>query len=434
MKTEKIHAATLAAIRASERFEVWAGIGAGQLPPDQIDAVQVRLTRWQQAAYPTTTSDLGFGLGIIEELGETFDAVDNVDEAIDGLGDVMVYAAQLCTSNRLAFSAVIDLAEAWYRDPGIISGTAQPDSAAGRLAHVLLKRHQRIRGMADDGAFREALVQALAVVLVRAADSVLINHSILGGWDAINPRFVFVTVAEHVMHRNLVEGAPSESDQVRALLEAATAEGRLIVDDGAGGRRLETDEEFLARLSLGGGKGGGGPFEPRGVATGVPVLLVDVGDPVELVAADADSGPVPGATVTTIEVHGTDPDLWGRAGLGRSPVGEAAGGRERAVNGASFVGPLLGVLYLLISALVAVTWSGRFGPRGLFLCIAWGPLLLLALAIWIRDRIRRGPGIKRMRSRDLDRWGVVFDVPRVSGESDNAFRERLRRTLAGRVR
>lgn len=187
---------------ARERFESWAGMDAPHLPEDPVDAMQVRLARWQIAKFGLC--DLREqALGVIEELGETFDAEER-EEAVDGLGDVLVYAGQLCITARLAIGPIMDLAKEWRADPGASPQDLQPVGAAGKLAHVILKRQQRIRGYADDGFYRSQLVKVLAMVIVRALDNVVINHA-TDGWVDVDPAEVYQKVGSFVILRSQVD-------------------------------------------------------------------------------------------------------------------------------------------------------------------------------------------------------------------------------------
>jgi hypothetical protein len=209
---------------ARDRFENWAGMDAPDLPEDAIDAMQVRLARWQVRKFDRC-DHLEQTLGVIEELGESYDA-DTVEEALDGLGDTLVYAGQLCITARLALGPILALAEAWHRDPGAVPGKWQPVSAAGYLAHVTGKRQQRTRGFADDAHYRRELVRALALVIVRAVDNVTVNQMISGGWDAVNPVAVYFVTGQHVIARSdaeiVAEAVEMRRDEARAASASDT--------------------------------------------------------------------------------------------------------------------------------------------------------------------------------------------------------------------
>ncbi len=144
---------------ARAQFEEFAGLDAPNLPGDAVNAMQIRLMRWQHGlfSFEPRTHDLVLALGVVEEIGETLQAKTQ-EEALDGLGDVCVYAGQLLIANRLALAPVLELAV-----------TADPDGPGG-LAHVVGKRSQRTRGYDDDGKYRKALVVELAVCIATAMD------------------------------------------------------------------------------------------------------------------------------------------------------------------------------------------------------------------------------------------------------------------------
>lgn len=170
--------------RARERFEGFAAIDEGEYPTDVIDAMQVRLLRWQNRNFGTPT-DCEIALGVFEEMGETVESAEASDEdiasdrdgpgqdrdakLIDGLGDTCVYAGQLLASNRLAIGPVLELAAAkvvaWGEDDAFPGSMA----SVGRMAHLILKRTQRIRsGAGDAEAYRSALVDRVAACLAYA--------------------------------------------------------------------------------------------------------------------------------------------------------------------------------------------------------------------------------------------------------------------------
>lgn len=145
--------------RARAEFEEFAGLGHPDLPRDPINAMQVRLCRWQHAlfGFDSKTHDLVLAHGVVEEIGETI-AADTRDEALDGLGDVCVYAGQLLIANRMAISPVLELAR-----------TAEP-TGPGRLCHVVGKRAQRTRGFDVDNLYRLELASQLAACIASAVD------------------------------------------------------------------------------------------------------------------------------------------------------------------------------------------------------------------------------------------------------------------------
>lgn len=131
---------------ARSRFDAWAGIDAPDLPPHPIDAIQVRLARWQAVNFePPSNTELA--CGCTEECGELVNATTD-DELRDALGDICIYAAQLCTLNRLAIGPLMS-GEVYRHDLGPPAGLL---AAAGDLSHDALKRAQRIRRSGTAGA------------------------------------------------------------------------------------------------------------------------------------------------------------------------------------------------------------------------------------------------------------------------------------------
>jgi hypothetical protein len=133
--------------------------------------LEVRLYRWQVSRFGLQ-SDERFALGIIEELGETFEAEDG-EHALDGLGDVCVYASQLCTNNRLAIGPILDLARVLQARQEV-----QPLLAVGKLAHVVLKHAQNIRGKGDRNVYRIGLVECIALCIAKAIDDCEVMHEL----------------------------------------------------------------------------------------------------------------------------------------------------------------------------------------------------------------------------------------------------------------
>lgn len=175
-------------------FDEWAGMTAPDVPPDEVDAMQVVLARWQNDRFQSApTSDVHMALGVIEELGEAFDEDAGPEESVDALGDVMVYAAQLCTANRLAVRPVIDLAILYLKANHC---HAQPVCLAGMLAHVALKHSQNIRGLGPAEVYRPRLVDALALMIAKALEDCTIGHEL-----NVDPKGVFLVIGREVTQR-----------------------------------------------------------------------------------------------------------------------------------------------------------------------------------------------------------------------------------------
>ena len=163
-------------------FNTFAGLDAPELPGGELDAIQVRLHRWQIDKFGYQASER-MALGIIEECGELDDADTTADE-LDALGDICVYSSQLLTHSRLALSVAIRIAEETRFGPTLLS-------SAGKLAHTVLKRLQKIRGMDDDQKYRAAIFDCVVNVLSAAME--------VSGCEASD---TVKKVAEHVMARS----------------------------------------------------------------------------------------------------------------------------------------------------------------------------------------------------------------------------------------
>lgn len=86
-------------------------------------------------------------MGIVEEVGELYEATGSL--AIeDAIGDIAIYLCDYCCRENIPFPSRVDIDPACRMDPkdGLVV-------YLGRLHHVHLKRHQRIRGMHDRAAF-----------------------------------------------------------------------------------------------------------------------------------------------------------------------------------------------------------------------------------------------------------------------------------------
>ncbi len=139
--------------RAQSEFAKIAAHSPGdKRPDDPLLCLQLDLYRWQVNHFGLQ-SDERFALGIIEEMGEWKTSHSQEDEA-DAIGDVAVFASQLATNNRLSLSAIVAIAEFCAHE--------KPIEEAGWLAHVVLKRGQRIRGLDDRKGYQRELTFAIA--------------------------------------------------------------------------------------------------------------------------------------------------------------------------------------------------------------------------------------------------------------------------------
>lgn len=190
-------AVDIAVAAAEQHFAAWAGLDLGDpMPEDGTDAMQIELARWQTRNFGCPR-DVEITLGVIEELGEAFEA-DDGEKALDGLGDVMVYAGQLLTSNRLALGPVLALAH--RREQRGENGGTHNGIATGKLAHAVLKRAQKIRGFDNDGLWRWSLVDALATIIANAKIECELGHDLY----EVDIRKVYEIVGREVLARDWV--------------------------------------------------------------------------------------------------------------------------------------------------------------------------------------------------------------------------------------
>ena len=159
--------------RASDRFErVIATAHASTLLDhiDPLDRLQILLAFWEARQPFWSSSVLPVALGVGEECGELADAKTHA-EATDAVGDIAIYVCQVATRERLAMSEILaeagriaDRAQATNR--GLTHQWRTLMARVGRVAHLALKRHQKIReGALPDAEYRALLADALAELL-----------------------------------------------------------------------------------------------------------------------------------------------------------------------------------------------------------------------------------------------------------------------------
>lgn len=154
---------------------------------DAMTCLQIDLLRWERKNFglqPSYTS----ALGVIEEVGELEDAQDDEDEWADAIGDIMIYACNLCSKNALDFGTMMQVA--YDARPAPMVGIL---GKLGKLAHVVLKADQGIRHYAD----RDVARRDIGIVLYRVVSSV-VRYATMCGHD---PREIMAEVAREVMKR-----------------------------------------------------------------------------------------------------------------------------------------------------------------------------------------------------------------------------------------
>lgn len=161
--------------RASDRFERVIATATPsiiqQLPMLDaflLDALQIQLSWWEASQPFHEAAALPVALGVGEECGELAEAKTYNDET-DAVGDVAIYVCQVATRERLAMSEIL-AAAGQIADRALTSHAAHPWRKllvrVGRVNHLVLKRHQKIReGALPDAEYRALLADALAELL-----------------------------------------------------------------------------------------------------------------------------------------------------------------------------------------------------------------------------------------------------------------------------
>lgn len=159
-------------LRASDRFErVIATAHASSLLDhlDPLDRLQILLAFWEARQPFWSAAVLPVDLGVGEECGELAEAKSHA-EATDAVGDIAIYVCQVATRERLAMSEIL-AAAGQIADRALTSWPAAHPwrtlmARVGRVNHLALKRHQRIReGALPDAEYRALLADALAELL-----------------------------------------------------------------------------------------------------------------------------------------------------------------------------------------------------------------------------------------------------------------------------
>lgn len=169
-------------------FDAFAGMDAPLLPPHPIDALQVRLVRWQSHNFGAPNA-CEIACGIAEEVGERAIAAEHLDRHAmnDAVGDIMVYLSQLCTARRLSMSKVCKAGEDMLN---FLSPQSSLTVGVGYLAHVQLKDRQGIRGM-DNAELARFGTFVGACLVVRSLNAM--HHDYKAIWQVI---------AEQVLQRD----------------------------------------------------------------------------------------------------------------------------------------------------------------------------------------------------------------------------------------
>jgi hypothetical protein len=169
-------------------------------------------------------------LGLMEEVGELLTA-DTLDKAKDAYADVGIYFSDFCHRSKLDFLTLYgnSLAQPVRLVPGL-SPRASLAAEVGRLAHVVLKHHQGIRGMSDPVAYRTALesaAQRLVHVWRSAAilEGVVAKEATFSVWEKI--------VAKRNWKKDAATGGGEVAEQQKETIQAVcdAVVGREVVRD-----------------------------------------------------------------------------------------------------------------------------------------------------------------------------------------------------------
>lgn len=182
---------------AKKQFDTFAGIKSPHLPANNLDALQVRLHRWQEFNFGFQPQP-NLVLGILEELGELGTANDS-EKRYDAIGDIGVYSTQLLTANRLALSVVVQKINKNLTELNSNKYKNNPykyqSAVIELLSRATLKRAQKIRGFHDIEFYRQHIYNAVVQALTFAASQLTI----------IDVGAVILTIADEVMKRNWKE-------------------------------------------------------------------------------------------------------------------------------------------------------------------------------------------------------------------------------------
>lgn len=178
--------ATDIANAANAVWENYADLDGDRVPPNEIDAMQVKLCRWQRRNFgdvsPVDKVDVHMSMGIIEEFGEAISAEEIFGDKgkLDGLGDICVYAGQLLNANRLSIRPIMDLADLIWADwdgSEHAQKDCDPIALVGKFSHVVLKHEQKIRGYDKREVWMPAL--ALHTAALIAYTKLDISHAVM---------------------------------------------------------------------------------------------------------------------------------------------------------------------------------------------------------------------------------------------------------------
>lgn len=155
-------------------------IASGEWPAGEIDRMQAELAEWQRKNFGSAPPTY-MALGMAEELGELAAGATEADHD-DAIGDILIYAMQFATVNRLSMDSIFTFAGD-HDDPDDADseemqkrGSEYVCIGVGLACHVALKSEQGIRGFPE--LKRLGAFAALATIVVGLS---MLAGSELGG-------------------------------------------------------------------------------------------------------------------------------------------------------------------------------------------------------------------------------------------------------------
>jgi hypothetical protein len=190
-----------------------------------LDHIQEEHAEWSRRNFGDNISKVTGGnlgsipavLGIIEEFGEWAAAKDLSDDEEDGCGDIIIFVCDFCTREGIKLSLLWPqaIAAAEHKFDHVMYAS----DATGKLAHVVLKRHQGVRGFADDAKYvlrrNEALVGILAYLIHYYEDSQEVIRNLDKTWAKVKQRNYGVQT--YIANEDLKPGQMVYAGQVRLV-------------------------------------------------------------------------------------------------------------------------------------------------------------------------------------------------------------------------
>lgn len=153
---------------ACEEFAKYADMDGPHVPADPMSALQIRLARWEIRNFGWQSVER-MALGVAEETGELCEALlsPNREDVLDAIADIFVYSNQIATHMRADYSTLMS----WHAQRHLVNRSNETTTLLlvarmGRLCHAILKAGQGIRGFDDREKTREAVLAAMAEILI----------------------------------------------------------------------------------------------------------------------------------------------------------------------------------------------------------------------------------------------------------------------------